>query len=148
MISVDWSVTIGRGPDDVFRHVADVARYPEWQQATGITGVLLAFDGLPEVGARFRLERVTRGRAGTIDCVVTAFEPGRRFAFQGDDSGGFSIGFETRLEPDGPGTRLDWRFSMTTPGLLGLAGSMLKREIRATAEQDFGGLKRRLEQVA
>lgn len=148
MIEVAWSISIGRLPEDVFRHVTDVDRYPAWQRATGIVGVERP-DGAPlNAGSRFILERVVRGNRGTVECEVTAFEPGRRFAFRGRDSAGFDVETEIDLAPAGAGTRLDWRFRMTTPGLLSLAGGMLRREVLTAAEADFTGLKRMLEKVA
>jgi carbon monoxide dehydrogenase subunit G len=148
MIEVEWTGTIGRLPDDVFRHVADVERYPEWQRAAGIRRVERDDDGPLAVGSRFRIERVTQGQAGTLEATVTGFEPGRRFAFQARDSAGFDVETEISLAADGAGTRLTWRFTMTTPGLLRFAGSMLSREIHRAAEADFATFKARLEQVA
>ncbi|HEY7524398.1 MAG TPA: SRPBCC family protein [Candidatus Limnocylindrales bacterium] len=148
MIEVAWSVGIGRLPEDVFRHVADIERYPDWQRATGIVGVRRTDDGPLGPGSRFVIERLVRGNRGSVDCVVTAVDPGRRFAFRGRDSSGFDVETEIDLAPAGMGSRLDWRFRMTTPGLLSLAGGMLRREVLAAAESDFTSLKRMLEQVA
>jgi carbon monoxide dehydrogenase subunit G len=148
VIEVDWSGTIGRLPDDVFRHVADVERYPEWQRAAGIQRVERDADAPLEAGSRFRIQRLTQGRPGSLDAIVTAFEPGRRFAFRARDSAGFDVETTIDLAASGAGTRLSWRFSMTTPGLLRFAGSMLAREIRRAADTDFASLKARLEQVA
>jgi len=148
VITVEWSGTIGRTPDDVFRHVSAIELYPEWQRAAGIrrverdAGVPLA------VGSTFRMQRLTQGQAGTLDATVTAFEPGLRFSFRAHDSAGFDIESEMMLAVEGAGSRLDWRFTMTTPGVLRFAGSILTREIRRAAEADFAVLKARLEQVA
>jgi hypothetical protein len=148
VITVDWALTIGRLPADVFRHVTDVERYPDWQRATGITAVeRLDAEPLGE-GSRFRMERLVRGNPGTVECTVTVFEPDTRFAFKGHDSAGFDLETDLRLLPDVPGTRLEWRFTMTTPGLLSLAGGMLRREVRTAAERDFGRLKELLEKIA
>jgi uncharacterized protein YndB with AHSA1/START domain len=148
VITVDWALTIGRLPADVFRHVTDVERYPDWQRATGITAVeRLEAEPLGD-GSRFRMERVVRGNHGHVDCTVTIFAPDTRFAFKGHDSAGFDLETDLRLAPDGAGTRLEWRFTMTTPGLLSLAGGMLRREVRTAAERDFSRLKGLLEQVA
>lgn len=148
MITVDYELRIGRIPDDVFRHVADVERYPDWQRATGVVAVERGDNEPLGAGSRFRMERLVRGNRGMVECEVTAFEPGRRFGFRGHDSAGFDIDAETRLTAEGARTKLAWRFAMTTPGLLSLGGGMLRREIRSAAERDFGALKRMLELVA
>jgi hypothetical protein len=148
MITVDYELKIGRIPDDVFRHLAAVERYPDWQRAAGIVAVERDDDGPMQAGSRFRMERVVRGNRGVVDCEVTAFEPAQRFGFRGHDSAGFDLDAEIKLSSDGAGTKLSWRFAMTTPGLLSLAGGMLRREIRSAAERDFGALKRMLELIA
>jgi uncharacterized protein YndB with AHSA1/START domain len=148
VIAVDWSLTIGRSPDDVFRHVAAIERYPDWQRATGIRAVIVDGNTPVGLGSGFRMERLTQGQSGTLDGKVTAFEPGRRFAFRAHDSAGFDIEADTTLSAAGAGTRLDWHFTMTTPGALRFLGSMLSSGIRKAAEADLGELKRRLEQVA
>lgn len=148
MITVDVELTIGRIPEDVFRHVADVKRYPDWQRATGIVEVEVEGDQPVAAGSRFRMARLIRGNRGSVDCTVTVFEPGRRFAFRGRDSTGFDLDTEIRLSPHGVGTKVEWRFAMTTPGLLSLGGGALRREIRLAAERDFRALKEMLELVA
>ena len=134
--------------DHVALHVADVERYPEWQRAAGIRSVDRDDKEPLAAGSRFRMERLTQGHPGTLEATVTGFEPGRRFAFRARDSAGFDVETEISLAAEGAGTRLTWRFTMTTPGLLRFAGSMLGREIRRAAEADFATFKARLEQVA
>lgn len=148
MVRVEQHVLIGRSSADVFAHITRVEAFPEWQSGAGITRVERAGDGPIGPGSRFRMDRVTRGNVGRIECVVTAFEPGRRFAFHSEDSDGFSADVDTLLVPEGPGTRLVWRFAMTTPGFYRFLSPVITSEVRKAAAADLGTLKRLLEQVA
>ncbi len=147
-MKVNLSIAIGRTPDDVFSHVADIERYPEWQVAAGITRVARADDGPLGQGSRFLVDRVTQGMAGTIDGFVTVFEPGQRFAFAGQDSAGFTVEVETVLVPDGPVTRLEWQMVIGNHGINRFIQPIVTGQIRRAATIDFENFKRRLEAVA
>jgi len=147
-VRIEQSVPIGRSPDDVFRHIVDIERYPEWQVAAGIRRVARQDEGPLGVGSRFDVERVTQGMAGTIDCVVTVFEPGRRFAFQGQDSAGFDVVVEAVLVPDGPATRVDWSMEISNHRFNRFLQPIITGQMRRAAAIDFENFRRRLEAVA
>lgn len=148
MIRVELQVLIGRPPADVFAHITRVESYPDWQRGAGITRVVREEADPLVPGSRFVMDRVTRGNAGRVLCTVTASDPGRRFAFRSTDSAGFEAEVDTLLVPEGPATRLVWRFAMTTPGMLRFLGSVVAGEVRKAATADLETLKRMLEEVA
>jgi uncharacterized protein YndB with AHSA1/START domain len=147
-VKVAQSLLIGRTPDDVFRHITDIERYPEWQVAAGIRQVERADVEPLGQGSRFHVERVTQGMAGTIDCVVTAFEPGGRFSFEGRDSAGFDVLVDTVLEPDGPATRVDWSMEIANHRINRFLQPIVTGQMRRAAAIDLENFKRRLEAVA
>ena len=147
-MKVQLSTPIGRTPDDVFRHVADIERYPEWQVAAGIKRVVRADDEPLGQGSRFLVDRVTQGMAGTLDCVVTVFEPGQRFAFGGQDSAGFTVDVDTVLVPEGPVTRVDWQMLISNHRINRFIQPIVTGQIRRAATIDLENFKRRLEAVA
>jgi uncharacterized protein YndB with AHSA1/START domain len=144
-----YDVLIGRSPQDVFDYITRVETYAEWQRKGGIQKVDRLTDGPIAVGSRFRMDRSMGGRTASIDCTVSAFEPGRRFDFTSLDTSGFRGVFSTTLTPEGAGTRLNWDVAMQPPNLLyRLLDPMIGREIRKSAAVDFPELKRTLESVA
>ena len=150
MVNVQYDVRIGRSPEAVFGYITRVETYAEWQRAGGIEQVVRVDDGPTRLGSRFQLRRRARnGKLATIDCEVTAFEPGKRFAFHSIDDDGFAGDFTTTLESAGGGTLLHWAVDMRPPNLLyRLLGPVIAREIRRSADADFPELKRTLESVA
>jgi uncharacterized protein YndB with AHSA1/START domain len=146
MVKFETSVAIRRSPDEVFGFVTSVERIPEWQREGGVTRVVRADDRPMGLGSRFSMDRTSRGRTATIDCEVTAWEPGRRFDFHSIDSSGFVGDFETSLAPTTDGTNLQWSVRMQPPNLLyRLLQPMIANEIRKSATVDFANLKRLLE---
>lgn len=142
MITVRRTVSLSAAPDEVFAYVSEVRRLPEWQSGAGITHVELNEPMAP--GARFRMERLSRGRTATIDCTVTALEPGRRFAFDTTDSDNFTGSSDTVLAAANGGTRLEWTFKMDPPGLWRLLSPLIGREIAKAADTDFANLRVKL----
>ncbi|MFN2484452.1 MAG: SRPBCC family protein [Candidatus Limnocylindria bacterium] len=144
MIVVERSIRLAAPPDLVFGYITDVSRFPEWQTAAGITRVEGSGGGALEKGSDFRMERTARGRTAVIHCTVIAYEPGHRFAFTTKDDNGFTGDADTRLVPEGDGTRLDWTFRMRPPGAWRLLSLVIKREIAKAADADFANLERQL----
>jgi uncharacterized protein YndB with AHSA1/START domain len=149
MISVDYDVAIRREPADVFEYVTQVERIPEWQHVAGVRKVTKTDDGPLRVGSRFSMQRESRSGVATIDCEVTALEPGREFDFHSIDNDGFAGDFRTTVTPNADGTNLHWSVRMQPPNLLfRLLQPMIAREIRKSADSDFVNLKRILEASA
>jgi uncharacterized protein YndB with AHSA1/START domain len=150
MVRVDYDVRIGRTPESVFSYITRVETYAEWQRKGGIEKVTRVDDGPTRLGTRFSMQRRAQGgKLATIDCEVTGFEPGRRFAFHSIDSDGFAGDFVTTLQPAAGGTDLHWAVDMRPPNLLyRLLSPVIAREIRRSADADFPELKRTLEAKA
>lgn len=144
MIKVSRTVSLAASPEAVWPYVADPARFPEWRQGAGVTAARAVDDGPMGVGRRFSLDVTTMGRSGTVECVVTACEPQRRFAFESVDPSGFAGSADTRLEPDGSGTRLTSEFVLNIPGAFRLLQPMISRAVNQASDTDFATLQQKL----
>lgn len=144
-ITLELEVTIGRPPAEVYAHLADVERWPEWLIASGIVRVE-RIEGGP--GERLRVEQRVAGRAATLDARITAAEPPSRFALEGRDADGVGVVIDAALAPDGVVTRLRWRLELRLPLRYRMLESMVAPQARRAATLDLEAFKRRLESVA
>ena len=64
-ISLELEVRIGRPSAEVFAHLTDVERWPEWLIASGIVRVERLDAGPLVAGSRLRIEQRVAGRAST-----------------------------------------------------------------------------------
>ncbi len=146
------SVLIARPPSDVFRHLIAVERWPEWLIASGIVGVAPApGQGVAPIGVGSVLEirQVLAGvRSSTVTATVTAFEGDARFAVDGQDADGVSVGLEATLAPEGAGTRLTWQVRIGLPFRLRVFEGMARPQVRRAAALDLEAFRIRLESVA
>jgi uncharacterized protein YndB with AHSA1/START domain len=147
MSRVEQHIHIKRSPGTVFAFLAQVEAYPQWQRDAGIVAVSKDAEGPIRLGSTFSMERAAGGRTATIDCEVTAFDHGERFAFHSIDSGGFVGDFVTILKAGGSGgTDLQWNAELRGPNLLyRLAGPLITRSLRRAAAADLPRLKTLLE---
>lgn len=147
-IATELDVPIGRTPEAVFDELIAVQRYPEWLSASGIVGVTPLDDEPIGPGWRFRVDQRLAGQPRSLAAVVTAFEPGRRFAFRGEDREGVRVEIDTLLLSEPPVTRLRWLLRVGLPLRYRLFESMAAPQVRQAATADLENLKRRLEAVA
>ncbi len=77
---VSVSKEISAPAEQVWAMVADVTRMPEWSPENE-SGVWLGGATGPATGAKFQGKNRNGGRSWKTVAVVTAAEPGRRFAF-------------------------------------------------------------------
>ncbi|WP_245649740.1 SRPBCC family protein [Nocardia shimofusensis] len=109
---VSDSVVVAVDPQTAYERVGDVTQMGRWSPEN--TGAVLADPGAPvSAGARFVGSNVRRGFRWQTECVVTAAEPGSRFAFAVRK---FGIGkpllpvaiatWEYRFEPVDGGTKV------------------------------------------
>ncbi|MEZ7128661.1 SRPBCC family protein [Nonomuraea sp. AD125B] len=109
------SLYVEAPPEAVYDLVSDVTRTPEFSPEIlrctwldGATG--------PAVGARFEaVNKVRRGPAWKNRPVVVEARPGREFAFSRTEKFAGTLVWRYRLEPDGPGTRLEESYDVTEP---------------------------------
>src|SRR5262245_35127006 len=156
-IDETFTVRIGRPPAEVFEHLIDVERWPEWLIATGIVaverqnvGASPAADVDPlAVGSRLRIQQVVAGvRSSSVDASVTALDAPTHVAVSGKDADGVGVELDARLEPDGQGTGLTWRIVVRLPFRLRIFEGMARPQVRRAAALDLEAFKRRLESVA
>lgn len=147
-ISLELEVPIGRPPAEVFAHLTDVERWPEWLIASGIVRVERLDTGPLAVGSRLRIEQRVAGRSSTLDASVKALEAAARFAVTGRDADGISIDIDASLIANGPATRLTWHLRIGLPLRYRMLESMAAPQVRRAAGLDLEAFRRRLESVA
>lgn len=141
MISISREVPLDAPPESVWPYIGDPTRFAEWRRGAGVTAAAPVGDGPFNVGSRFRMDVTTQGRSGTLECTVTAYEPNRRFAFESKDTSGFAGSADTRLEPEGEGTRLTFAFKLSLPGAWRLMQPVISRAVNQAADTDFATLQ-------
>ena len=107
------SVRMQATPERVYALVSDVTRTPEFSPEIlecrwldGATG--------PAVGARFKARnKVVNRPAWYNKPVVTAADPGRRFAFARTEPFGGTVEWTYTFEPDGDGTLVSESYTVT-----------------------------------
>lgn len=148
-IEVVIEARIGRPVADVFAHIADIDRWPEWLIASGIVRVERSGDLSLTAGERLTVEQRAAGRAGTFAATVTTLEPPSRLALTGKDDDGVSIDIGAELVPaDGVTTDLRWSIRIGLPFRYRIFESMAAPQVQRAAALDVEALKRRLESVA
>lgn len=149
-IEVVIETRIGRPVADVFAHIADIDRWPEWLIASGIVRVARSSPAAPlAVGEHLTVEQRAAGRAGTFAATVTTFDAPSRVALTGKDGDGVSIDIGAELaSADGIATDLRWSIRIGLPFRYRIFESMAAPQVQRAAALDIEALKRRLESVA
>jgi len=135
MPAASRTITIGRTPAEVFDFVADGTTATQWRP--GVLDIALASGA--GLGARYRQGvRGPGGRRVDADYEVTAWEPGRRLAFQAV-AGPVRPSGEYALEAVPAGTQL--RFSLACR--LGFPKSLLMGgAVQKSMDAEVGALDR------
>jgi carbon monoxide dehydrogenase subunit G len=147
-ITLDLEVRIGRPADQVFAHLTDVERWPEWLIASGIVRVERLDPGPLAPDSRLRIEQRVAGRASTLDAHVSSFSAPATFGVAGRDADGINIEIDAGLTADGPVTRLDWHLRIGLPLRYRMLESMAAPQVRRAAALDLEAFRQRLESVA
>jgi polyketide cyclase/dehydrase/lipid transport protein len=130
--TAELSVEVEASPDACWAVVSDVSRTPEWSPVchrVEWTGDRRE----PFVGARFRGHNRLNGARWSRECVVTAADPGRVFAFSTLFKGQESTRWRYRFELAGSKTRITEEYqSVMVPAwvrlLRRIPGAMAKTE--------------------
>ena len=140
MIRVEHSVQISRSPEEVFGHLTDVARVPEWQSSA----VEMRAAGLLAQGSRIFEKRRLMGRELDNELEVIAFDPPRRLTLR-SLGGPVKLTIDHELAAVDGGTRLTVVASGKAGSLMKLAEPMIARTAEAELRGDFERLKELLE---
>jgi len=109
------SIRIEAPADEVYQLVADVTRTPEFSPEILSCRWLDGAHG-PAVGARFAAKNKVPNRPPwTNKPVVTAVEPGRRFAFARTEKFAGTVEWSYEFEPDGDATTVTESYRVTEP---------------------------------
>lgn len=141
-VALEIEIAIGRPPAEVFDHLTDVERWPEWLIASGIVRVVRG------EGGRLTIDQRVAGRATTLDARIVALEEPARFALEGRDRDGVTVEIDASLVPDGLDTRLRWSVRLGLPLRYRAFESMVAPGARRAAALDLEAFRRRLESVA
>jgi len=135
------TVSIERSAHDVFEFVADLENVPKWNYA--IVETRKTSEGPVRIGATYRQVRSIPTRSEeTLE--VTAFEPDRRFAVEGD-LGPFRATLTYELEEIAGATRLVNIAELEARGVMRLAAPLASGRVREAVAENLGKLKQFLE---
>jgi len=151
-IELEVAIDTGRSQAEVFTHLVDVERWPEWLIASGIVSVRRADPSSASaplaVGTALRIDQRVAGRSATLDARVTAFESPSRFAVEGRDADGITVVIDARLTDRAPGTHLVWQLRIGLPFRLRIFESMARPQVERAARLDLEAFRRRLDAIA
>ena len=148
-IEVVVETRIGRSVKDVYRHLADLDRWPEWLIATGIRQLEREQTGAAVPGEAIRIDQNAAGRAAIFDGRVTRAEAPTHLAVSGKDTDGVSIDIAAQLVPVEPSISvLRWEVRIGVPFRYRIFESLARPQVQRAVALDVEAFKRRLESVA
>ena len=141
MINFEESVLIHCPVDRVFAFIVDDKNLRNWQ--TGLIENELLTEGPLQAGTRFREVRRMGPRDAEIQGEITDFVPDQRFTTRTLTEPRVTVSYA--LETVSGGTRLTYRFSMTTKGLMRILEPFFATSIKKDSAADLAKLKHILE---
>jgi uncharacterized protein YndB with AHSA1/START domain len=140
-VRVEETIEIDAPPVEVWRHLVDHVRWPEWftpLDRVDITGMPTGVDGRRRVTAR-RMP---------IDEVFTAWDENEHFAFAASSSRLVfltTLAESIRLEPTDTGCRVVYRQGLQGRRGFGFVIEQVGKQMAAGLEEGLAGLKARCE---
>ena len=144
-IAVQMETSIARPAAEVYAHLIDIERFPEWLIASGIVGVERLDDDPPGPGSSVRISQRVAGRSTVLDGSITRLEPDRALGLHGRDPDGITIDIEATLLPDTAGCRLRWSLELGLPLRFRMFESMVAPQVRRAVALDLEAFRRRVE---
>ncbi|MDQ2909609.1 MAG: SRPBCC family protein [Actinomycetota bacterium] len=140
MIRIEFTLAIGRPPEDVFELLSDIERLPEWQSSA----VEAHTDGPLAEGSRIAERRRLLGREVDSQVEVVAYEPPRRLTLR-SLGGPVKFTVDHELLEDARGTQLRFAAEAEPGTFMKLAEPLLARTAEQEFRKDFERLKELLE---
>ena len=134
----EFSVEIDAAPDEVWKVLTDVERWPEWTPS--MTRVERLDPGPFQVGSTARIKQPT---FPPVAWRVTELEPEQSFSWTASGPGVTTVGSH-RITPRGDGVEVTLGIRQTGP-LAWLIGLLTSRLTRRYVQTEANGLKRRCE---
>lgn len=142
MSRVRGSLTVARPVDEVFDTLADQRNEPRYNPR--MTSCVMVTDGPVGVGSTFQATMRSRPQPFPVTIEYTRFLRPSLIASRSRMPGAVVEG-QLRCEPTGDGTRLSWDWTITTTGVMRLAGPLITVIGRRQERAIWSGLKRLLE---
>ncbi|MDH3498643.1 MAG: SRPBCC family protein [Acidimicrobiia bacterium] len=143
MIQVTASVDIDRPASDVFDYLADMSNNPKWQR--GMQQCSWTSEPPLRLGSTYDQQATFLGKQIISSFEVVEFEAGRRIRIK--TTGGtmpIDVTREVRTRPDGTAS-VTATVRGESPGLLRLAGPLMRVLVAASVRGDYRRLKAVLE---
>lgn len=122
MARVRGSIDIARPVEEVFDFVADQRNEMRYNPA--MTDSIKITDGPIGVGTRFHATILRRGKPLEVIIECTGFDRPRLLASRSVMTGAVATG-QVKCEPIASGTRFQWDWQITVPGIARLAGPVV-----------------------
>ena len=143
-----WKVHIDRSPEDVFALLSDITNHSQWSKTAYRTEK--TSDGPVGVGTTYKSWGWLPGKGKEYpnEVKITAFDPGRRFAFDAADPRGPVIPSDFVLTPEGGGTKVERTMTMTKPdGFQGVMWPVIfPMLVKPAIQKNLDMLKAKLEE--
>jgi carbon monoxide dehydrogenase subunit G len=140
VVRIELTIDVARPAEEVFAHLVDLDRLPEWQKSAVESR---ADEPLAE-GVRIFECRRALGREVHSELEVTEFDRPRRLMLK-TRKGPVRFTVDHRLAEADGGTRLTVVAEGKAGGLMRLGEPMLARTVEAEMRKDFDRLKEQLE---
>jgi uncharacterized protein YndB with AHSA1/START domain len=145
VITIDFDLTIGRRPEEVFAYLEDPEKVSQWQGWA--VEIKQETEGARGVGTRFRDVRKFLGRKIDSTVEFTEYEPPQRLGLK-VSAGPIPFRVRQTLEPVGEGTRVSVHAEGEPGGFFKLAEPLVMKAVERESKKDFKTLKTLLEERA
>lgn len=132
----------GKTPEQCFEWLTNPANGTKWVSSANEVWA----EGEPGVGRVIHAKAGMLGVSMDVEQVVTAWEPGERYAYEGSKP--FDISFDFKLTGEGDDTRIDAILEVDPGKFFPVGGFIVARTIKKQAEGDFDRLASHLEDEA
>lgn len=141
MIQHEVTIYLNKPVEQVFAFLMDTNKLTAWQSNLIKSEQLT--DGPLRTGSRFREVRRINNKEEEIQAEITALEPNKRLETKTISKPQAMVSYS--LDPEQGGTRLQYKFTLITSGLMRLMEPVIASSIKKDTEADFETLKQMLD---
>jgi uncharacterized protein YndB with AHSA1/START domain len=141
MIQHEVTVHLDKPVEQVFAFLMDTSKLTTWQSNLIKSEQLT--EGPLRTGSRFREIRRINNKEEEIRGEITVLEPNKRLETKTVTLPQAMVSYS--LDPEQGGTRLRYKFTLITSGMMRLLEPVIASSIKKGSEADFETLKRILE---